>query len=507
MSLKHSLVMVIAATIWVAAVLCIQTPTASAEDTIKILDGGEVKGHIIEETEDYVLIRRKSGDIQEIKRDYIEEIRRGPVFADEFKSKWNKLPPDDADAAFELGLWCEDRGHAPEANRCFKRVIGIDPDHMVAREKLGHLYYDGKWYESPEGYYTARGYVQYNGEWIPKKDKSKYEAGLVKLEDGTWISKDKYEQVKRRPSATPSGSRPGSGRLKSGKKKWKRQKLDKAFYADFSGRTPWADRRRHESKHYIIESNCSMKHVKRYARMLDLIYVKFVKVFGKPKSDRRCLVRIYASKQEFMRHTGRGRGVGGFYGGGRVSVFHGRFGSTGSTQTVLFHECTHQFHDMIGGLHRSQIWFYEGLACFFECSEIDDHGKIHIGVVNRDRLRRVQSGIKRGRYIDVGALLATGRGRFSGTHYAYAWTVIYFLVYTNPNNRKLFNRYWTQVCCGSGERTGAPKFKKMIGVPVRELNDCWKEWVMMLGRNDLPEEVEEKSKNFFKEYKKKKSGK
>jgi tetratricopeptide (TPR) repeat protein len=477
-----------------------------AEDIVQILDGGTIKGYILEETEDHVLIRRKSGDIQEILQDDIDWIKHGPAFEAEFKKKWKETENKDADAFFELGLWCEDRGHLTETTKCFEHTISLNPGHQVAREKLGHMYYNGKWYEDIDSYYKARGLVNYKGNWIPKAEKAKYEAGLVKLDDGTWISKTKLEEMKKRPRPEkPTPKKPGDKNKvdKNSKPKekqpWKRQKRDDAFYEDFSGEVPWANRHRYESKHYTIESNCSMKHIKRYAKMLDLVYQKYVKVFGKPKSPRKCQVRIYARQQQM----GRSPGVGGFYGGGRVTSYHGKFGRTGSTQTVLFHECTHQFHDMVAGIRKAQIWFTEGLAVFFECSEVDENGKIHIGVVNKDRLGTVQREVKGGNYINLDTLLSTPQSGFGGRHYAYAWTVIYFLVYTNRNNRKVFNRYWSQVCCGSGESRGSPKFKKMIGIPLQDLEDCWKEWVQILDKNDLPEEVEEKSKEFFKTYKKK----
>jgi hypothetical protein len=506
---KRALISIVMLASCSAILLGVFTVPAYAEDAVKILDGGTVRGYILEENDDYVLIRRKTGDIQKIDRDRVEDIEYGPAFEVEFKKKWEKIQSSDADGAYDLGLWCEDRGRPAEATKCFHRAIEANPNHQTARERLGHMYHDGKWYEKIEEYYTAKGFVKYKDNWIPKEDKQKYEAGLVKLDDGTWVSKTKLEEMRKKrereaktaPKRTDRKPKKGNG--SKDKKPWKRQKRDDAFYEDFSGEVPWANRHRYESNHYAIESNCSMKHIKRYAKMLDLVYQKYCKTFGKPSSPRKCQVRIYARQQQM----GRGPGVGGFYGGGRVTCYHGKFGRTGSTQTVLFHECTHQFHDMVAGIRRAQIWFTEGLASFFECSEVDEKGKIHVGVVNKDRLGTVQVGVKKGNYIKLETLLSTPQSGFSGRHYAYAWTVIYFLVYTNTNNRKLFNRYWTQVCCGSGESRGSPKFKKMIGVPLQDLEECWKEWVQILGKNDLPEDVEEKSKDFFKNYKKKKTDK
>ncbi len=499
-------------------VLCAPPSTALAEDIIKILDGGTIRGFIIEETDEHVLFRRKGGDVQEIPKDMIDYIRRGPAFEEEFKQKWDRLMAKgpDADSAFELGLWCEDRGHMKEADQCYELTIRHNPDHMIAREKLGHMQWEGKWHKTPEEYYKARGYVLYEGIWIPKQDKEKYEAGLVKLDDGTWVSKKKLEEMKKKKrmeASAPDKTRPGKKKpdknKKNGKSKvWKRQKLDQEFYKDSSGSVPWASRKNVETKYYIIESNASKKHIKHYSKMLDMIFEKYVSVFKKAPSSK-CKVRIYSSHQEFMNQEHKGGGVGGYYAPGRglVVAYHGTFGKTGSTQTVIFHECTHQFHDMVAGIRNTQIWFIEGLATFFECSEIDEKGKIHIGVVNSLRFPTVKKETKSGRYITLDTLLRTQQSGYSGRHYAYGWSLIYFLVYTNKNNRKLFNRYWVDVANGRGEKPGSPEFKKMIGVPVQDLDDCWKEWIQVLDKDDLPEEVQTKSKDFLKDYSKRKKKK
>jgi hypothetical protein len=475
---------------------------AIGEDRIKILDGGTVEGWIISEDENYILIRRKSGDIQQIKCNMIERVERGPAFNEEFQKRWGSLPGNDANTAFELGLWCEDRGHPQEAQKCFEKTVSIDPDHCMAREKLGHFFYDGKWYTNAEDYYKARGFVKFKGGWIPKEDKEKIEQGLVKLPDGSWVPRDSLKEREGEPSSASAPSQSTVKKPAAEKKVWKRQVRDDAFYEDFSGSVPWEQRHKLETKHYILETNVSMAHAKRYADMLDKIYERYCKVFGDPPSPRKCLIWIHKDQQEFM--AMHRTGAGGFYGGGRVVTYHGKFGPTGCTQTVLFHECTHQFHDMVAGIRRVPIWFAEGLASFFECSEIDEKGIIHIGVVNADRLGIVQQGVKTGNMIHLSQLIATPQSRFSGAHYAYAWTLIYFLVYTGKQNRAVFDKYWSEVACGSSDDSRSTRFLEVIGIPIDKLEECWKEWVLVLESKDLPEDVEAKSKKFFEEWKQKK---
>ena len=103
---KRALTAMLTVAAYAVLFLGILPSSARAEDIIQILDGKAVEGYIIEETEDYVLIRLKTGDIQEISWEIIDYVKRGPAFEEEFKQKLEKLEnSQDADAVFELGMW------------------------------------------------------------------------------------------------------------------------------------------------------------------------------------------------------------------------------------------------------------------------------------------------------------------------------------------------------------------------------------------------------------------
>ncbi|MCX7704034.1 MAG: DUF1570 domain-containing protein [Planctomycetota bacterium] len=474
---------------------------AYCEDAVKILDGGTVRGDIIDETDEYILIRRKSGDIQQLSKERIERIERGPSFNEEFEQRWKSLGEKDADGFFELGLWAEDRGRRKEAEKCYVRVIELNPDHEGARERLGHKKYKDKWYTNEDDYYKAMGYVKFGDIWVMPEEKEKYEAGFVKLPDGTWI---KREELTKKPETPSSETRPKPSSPQGKKESWQRQVRDDAFFKDSSGSVAWNQRKTVDTGHYLLETNLGEKQVKFYTRLLEKLYVEYSKMFGEAKA--KCRVMIYSSHQEFMQYEGRGGGVGGYYGGGRVVCYHGLFGATGSTQTVLAHECTHQFHDMAAGIRKAPIWFTEGLATFFECSEFDETGKLHIGIVNADRLKTVQEEIKAGRGISLEELLTTPQARFGGRHYAYAWSFIYMIGYGTKNLRKIFEEYWSKAVGGggSGDNMRSDQFRRIaesLGYTLDELQSFWQEWVMTLNPKDYPTEAREKSLKFEADWK------
>jgi tetratricopeptide (TPR) repeat protein len=479
------------------------TVFAYCEDAVKILDGGIVRGEIIDETEDYILIRRKSGDIQQLSKERIESIERGPSFNEEFERRWKSLNERDVDGFFELGIWAEDRGRRTEAEKCYKRVIALNPDHEGARERLGHKKYKDKWYTNDDDYYKAMGMVKFGDLWVTPDEKEKYEAGFVKLPDGTWI---KREELKKRTENVPAETdttKPKQG-TPTRKESWRRQVRDDEFYKDSSGSVPWNQRITIDTGNYILETDLGEKQRKFYAQLLEKLHAEYKKMFGEAKM--KCRVLIYSSHQEFMQLEGRPPGVGGYYGGGRVVAFHGLFGPTGSTQTVLAHECTHQFHDMVAGIRKAPIWFTEGLSTFFECSEFDENNKLHIGIVNNDRLKTVQEEVKAGRGMSLEELLTTPQARYGGRHYAYGWSFMYMIGYGTKGLRKIFEQYWSRAVGpgGSGDNARSDAFRKIVeelGYSIDELQEFWHSWVMTLDPKDYPSEAREKSLKFEAEWK------
>ena len=265
------------------------------------------------------------------------------------------------------------------------------------------------------------------------------------------------------------------------------------FYSDFSNKVEWVERRRFQTKHYVVESNCNEKILKRYGEMLEAFYLKWCELVCKPTLKHRLDVRIYGSHEEFMHYSRRPGGVGGFYGGGRVTAYHGRFGKTGFTHTVLFHEGTHQIHDAVIWIRRAQIWFTEGLACIFETLAFDKKGRLQ-PAFNTFRLKRVQKSIRKDEPMALKELLSTPQSKFAAPHYAYAYLFVYYLLNTTKKNNKIFRDYW-QILAKDGEPRESPKFIALVGgkKKLKAMEKRWHKWVLSLESGDTPEQARKKS--------------
>jgi hypothetical protein len=68
----------------------------------------------------------------------------------EYEAARAKLKEKDASGHYKLGAWALSKGLTDLAEREFEHVLGIDPKHAQAREKLGYKREKGDWIESPE---------------------------------------------------------------------------------------------------------------------------------------------------------------------------------------------------------------------------------------------------------------------------------------------------------------------------------------------------------------------
>ncbi len=77
-----------------------------------------------------------------------EELRDDPATAParaEYQARRAKLDPGDADAHWELGLWCDQAGLDAEARAHFAVVTRLDPKRDAAWTRLGARQVDGRW--------------------------------------------------------------------------------------------------------------------------------------------------------------------------------------------------------------------------------------------------------------------------------------------------------------------------------------------------------------------------
>ncbi len=112
-------------------------------DTIILNNGGSVKGEIIRETDDEVVVKDvMRGSTVTIPRDDISEIHRAEGLEKEYQETLKSITPGDTYRMMELAMWCAKRGLKEHQRELLKRILEIYPDDMDAKRELDIL--DGK---------------------------------------------------------------------------------------------------------------------------------------------------------------------------------------------------------------------------------------------------------------------------------------------------------------------------------------------------------------------------
>lgn len=473
-------------------------------DTIYKKDGGRLRGQIVDETKTKVKIKAY-GTVIEIDRADIARIERDGDVRSEYQKRLKKLEDWDEKGWLKLAEWCDENDLGPEAIDCWYRVIGINPNNRDARFELGHKQLKGKWVPARE-YYEAKGYVRYQGLWVTKEDRDKYEQGMVKV-GKEWITREAWEERRRKqeksgklfddpdqpsepePAAKPSpkaGGKPrrrgrspfgfGGNRFLPRAPKQDQPETPeerKAFCEQEKAKGGW--QRVHMSKYYNFFSNGPEREVRAYADAMDKACVTFKKIFAYKKDIVRSFpIYMYANQQEFMSRTGRGQGVGGYYtSNGQIFSFHSK-----RAQSTLFHEGTHQFQGLALGrnMWSAKIWFIEGLAVYFEGGRVRAKD-VDTSPIPKDRLASVKRAINSGTHVPIKTLIRMEQREFGALHYAHAWSLIYFFVNGTKGGRKRFKQYFEGVKEG---RDGQKLFEECFDKPIDVIEEAWKAWVKKL---------------------------
>jgi hypothetical protein len=115
-----------------------------------------------------------------------------------------ELAKGDVQKLWVLHNFCVLNNLKREDRKVLRELLKLDPDHQEAHEAAGHIFYDEQWFTSKKKYETykakkeeeeaqAKGWVRYKGKWTDPAEVEKLEAGLVKDEDGNWLTPEELK--------------------------------------------------------------------------------------------------------------------------------------------------------------------------------------------------------------------------------------------------------------------------------------------------------------------------
>ena len=146
------------------ALLVAILPTMLLADVVILKSGGRVSGRIVQRSATSVEVDVGAGTVT-LALDRVERIEESRSSLDDYYDRAGRLGPKDLDGWLELGRWASSKSLSAQAGEAYHRVVAIDPANAEANLALGNVQVGGQWVSEEESY-RARGYVQYEGEWM-----------------------------------------------------------------------------------------------------------------------------------------------------------------------------------------------------------------------------------------------------------------------------------------------------------------------------------------------------
>jgi hypothetical protein len=156
-------------------IIAVATAASAARlsaDTIKLDGGRTIRGQILDEksTNDSLVVKLQVGNGEvTVSRSQIQEIIRENDPLGEYEAAKEKYQ-DTAQDQYTLAMWCEAHKLPKQRRLHLQRVIEIDPEHVLAHEKLGYVRRDGKWL-TPTELKEAKGLVKFGTRYVTPQEK------------------------------------------------------------------------------------------------------------------------------------------------------------------------------------------------------------------------------------------------------------------------------------------------------------------------------------------------
>ena len=391
---------------------------------------------------------------------------------DAYKTKLAAVAATDAEAHFQLAMWCKSNGLSAHALEQFETTIALDPTHEGGHRQLGYEKVDGKWYKGDEAQ-IARGLVQYKGAWVTKEFAENTDKGLVQYQ-GKWVTPD--EMYKAKGYVKYHGTWISSSRLKAIQARQTQARERIRFASDW--KNAWVYRT--EQGHFEIRSNVSPQSVEEIGNAMEQCYAELARVFSARAKIKLVSVEVYASQQQFIENSAQahlpvGENVlGYFYYGEKMGIRCFYAGSLERTLSTLFHECAHLvIHQACGEGVDVPSWANEGLAVFFESAERDEHG-MNLQTIPWGRLWQLQEIVKQGDVSLDRLCSLQGMRQYTSIYYPQGWSLIYYLLYGNNGQRRpQFEDFYDQLTHGKFDGDGVAVFKRSFRAAPDDLKGEW----------------------------------
>ena len=147
-----------------AAWLVFLLPTVLSADEVTLRGGGKVRGVIVEDTPEAIVLETGPGRVT-IPRSRVASVRKTASDLAAYYERASRLAPADVTGWTALAAWAAERGLGTQSQEAYGRVYRLDPDSSEANRALGRVEMSGRWVTEDE-FNRARGLVPFEGGWV-----------------------------------------------------------------------------------------------------------------------------------------------------------------------------------------------------------------------------------------------------------------------------------------------------------------------------------------------------
>jgi hypothetical protein len=154
----------------VAAVsLLVLTPALAGADSVFLKNGGELKGEVVEQRADAVVMEVGPGRVT-VPMKNVARIVSSTTDLGVFHARAAALAPRDVAAWLSLAAWAQRRNLATQAREAYEHVLDVDPMNADAHLALGDVRMGDRWLSGAEAN-RARGLVEFEGMWMTPEER------------------------------------------------------------------------------------------------------------------------------------------------------------------------------------------------------------------------------------------------------------------------------------------------------------------------------------------------
>jgi len=213
------------------------------------------------------------------------------------------------------------------------------------------------------------------------------------------------------------------------------QRIRRKSARDEAKHVTWKKAWKIKTKNYTVRCNDGWEIASRVSTAMERINKHYRSVFNYGTKrlgvrTKMCEVQLYSSRDEYVSIGGAPEGALAFYSRSKIAVVAYDPRSEGSPLSslwsVLFHEASHQFTDLISpGL--VPAWLNEGTASYFEGASLRADGGIETNLVPMGRLTDLVETLRTDTPALKDVVSYHRPGSYAAEYYPVGWGLVYFM--------------------------------------------------------------------------------